>query len=98
MKSVGTNQSIYSVDDNHTVTTSVAADYLGVSRQYCLDILERGDIPCHYVGSHRRVYLMDVLSYVNHRTIERKAALDSMTRELADASLDDQYVDLSRQS
>jgi hypothetical protein len=29
---------------------------------------------------------------VNHRTIERKAARDSMTRELADAALDDQYV------
>jgi excisionase family DNA binding protein len=98
VKSMGTNQSIYIVGDNQTVTTSVAADYLGVSRQYCVRILERGDIPCHYVGTHRRIYLKDVLSYVNHRTIERKAALDSMTRELVDAGLDDQYVDLSRQS
>jgi hypothetical protein len=37
------------------------------------------------------------LSYVNHRTIECKAALDSMTRELVDAGLDDQVVDLLRQ-
>ena len=95
---MGTNQSIYIVDYNQTVTTSVAGDYLGVSRQYCVRILERGDIPCRYLGTHRRVYLKDVLSYVNHRTIERKAALDSMTRELVDAGLDDQYVDLSRQS
>ena len=96
VKSMGTNQSIYIVDDKQAVTTSVAADYLGVSRQYCVRILERGDIPCHYVGTHRRIYLKDVLSYLNHRTIERKAALDSMTRELVDAGLDDQYVDLSR--
>jgi excisionase family DNA binding protein len=89
VKSMGTNQSIYIVDDNQTITTSVAVDYLGVSRQYCVRILERGDIPCHYVGTHQRVYLKDVLSYVNHRTIERKAALDSMTRELAYAGLDD---------
>jgi excisionase family DNA binding protein len=89
VKSIGTNQSIYIVDDNQVVPTGVAADYLGVSRQYCVRILERGDIPCHYVGAHRRVYLKDVLSYVNHRTIERKAALDSMTRELAYAGLDD---------
>ncbi len=96
VKSMGTDQSIYIVDDKQAVTTSVAADYLGVSRQYCVRILERGDIPCHYGGTHRRVYLKDVLSYLNHRTIERKAALDSMTRELVDAGLDDQYVDLSR--
>jgi excisionase family DNA binding protein len=73
--SKGTNQSIYIGDDNQTVTTSVAADYLGVSRQYCVRNLERGDIPCHYLGTHRRIYLKDVLSYVNHRTFERKAAL-----------------------
>jgi excisionase family DNA binding protein len=96
VKSMGTNQSIYIVDDKQAVTTSVAAEYLGVSRQYCVRILERGDIPCHYVGTHRRIYLKDVLSYLNHRTIERKAALDSMTRELVDAGLDDQYVDLTR--
>lgn len=34
--------------------------------------------------------------YLNRRTIERKAILDSMTRELVDAGLDDQYVDLTR--
>ena len=96
VKSMGTNQSIYLVDDNQTVTTSVAAEYIGVSRQYCVRLLERGEIPCHYAGTHRRIYLKDVLSYLNHRTIERKAALDSMTRELVDAGLDDQYVDLTR--
>ena len=96
VKSMGTNQSIYLVDDNQTVTTSVAAEYIGVSRQYCVRILERGEIPCHYVGTHRRIYLKDVLSYLNRRTIERKAALDSMTREWVDAGLDDQYVDLTR--
>jgi excisionase family DNA binding protein len=98
VKSIGTNQSIYIVDDKQAVTTSVAAEYLGVSRQYCVRILERGDIPCHYVGTHRRMYLKDVLSYLNHRTIERKAALDSMTGELVDAGIADQVVDLSRQS
>ena len=96
VKSMGTNQSIYLIDDNQTVTTGVAAEYIGVSRQYCVRILDRGEIPCHYAGTHRRIYLKDVLSYLNHRTIERKAALDSMTRELVDAGLDDQYVDLTR--
>jgi excisionase family DNA binding protein len=93
---MGTNQSIYIVDDKQAVTTSVAAEYLGVSRQYCVRILERGDIPCRYIGTHRLICLKDVLSYLNHRTIERKAALNSMTRELVDAGLDDQYVNVSR--
>ena len=43
-----------------------------------IERLERGEIPCHYAGTHRRIYLKDVLSYLNRRTIERKAALDSM--------------------
>jgi excisionase family DNA binding protein len=81
VKSMGTDQIIYIGDDSQAVTTSVAAEYLGVSRQYCVRILERGDNPCHYVGAHRRTCLKDVLSYLNHRTIERKAAVDSMTRE-----------------
>jgi len=96
VKSMGTNQSIYLVDDKQTVTTSVAAEYIGVSRQYCVRILERVEIPCHFVGTDRRICLRDVLSYLYRRTIERKAALDSMTRELVDAGLDDQYVDLTR--
>ncbi len=87
---------MYIVDDNQAVTTSVAADYLVVSRQCCVRIVERGDIPRHYVETYMRIYPKDVLSYVNHRTIERKAALDSMTRELVDAGLDDRYVDLTR--
>ena len=48
------------------------------------------------MGTHRRIYLKDVLSYLNRRTIERKAALDSMTRELVDDGLDDKYVDFTR--
>jgi excisionase family DNA binding protein len=74
----------------------VAAEYIGVSRPYCVRILDRGEILCPYAGTHRRIYLKDVLSYLNRRTIERKAALDSMTVELVDAGLDDQYPDLTR--
>jgi hypothetical protein len=48
------------------------------------------------IGTHRRICLKHALSYLNHRTIERKATLDSMTRELVDTGVDDQYVDLSR--
>ena len=41
VKSMGTNQSIYLVDDNQTVTTSVAAEYICISLNYYVRFLER---------------------------------------------------------
>lgn len=68
--------------ENEQFTTQAAANFLGVSRQYFVTLLEDGKIPFHRVGTHRRVHLNDLLEYQNHRDKLRKSALDSFYIEL----------------
>jgi len=50
-------------DAQAEVTTSEAAELLGMSRPTLINLVESGAIPFHKVGSHRRMLLADVLAY-----------------------------------
>ena len=65
---------------HHQLTTTEAAELLGVSRQYLIRLIDRGDLPHELVGRHRRLRLGDVLAYKSRRAIERQKALDELTR------------------
>ncbi|HEX5415361.1 MAG TPA: helix-turn-helix domain-containing protein [Chloroflexota bacterium] len=58
-----------------SLTTSQAADLLGVSRQYLQRLLDKGVIPFHMVGAHHRLKIQDVLAYQQQREKTRKQAL-----------------------
>ncbi len=77
------------IPEDETFTTQAAANYLGVSRQHLVDLLEDGKIPFHKVGTHRRVYFRDLLDYEKQRDRERKAALDDLMRKVDEAGLYD---------
>ena len=62
------------------LTTVEAAKLLGMSRQFLVNLLEKGEIPFHKVGTHRRAYARDVLAYKKQRDVNRRKALSDLAR------------------
>lgn len=77
------------IPENQQLTTQRAADLLGISRPHLIKRLEAGELPYHKAGSHRRIYLRDLLDYQKRRNAERRAALDRMAKDAFDAGLYD---------
>jgi excisionase family DNA binding protein len=63
------------------LTTQRAANILGVSRPFLVDLLKRREIPYHKVGTHRRIYLKDLMDFRNKRDQERGRILTEMANE-----------------
>lgn len=82
-------QGVSIVPHNKQLTTQAAADILGVSRQYCVRLLEDGKIPFHKVGTHRRVRLVDLLAFKEQRDRGRRKAITDMARDAVDAGVYD---------
>jgi excisionase family DNA binding protein len=73
-------RSVAIVQNDAQATTIEAARMLGVSRQFLVNLLERDEIPYHMVGTHRRIYVRDLLAYKAKRDSHRRRVLDDLTR------------------
>lgn len=74
------------------MSTQAAADMLGVSRQFLVRELEAKKIPFHRAGSHRRIYLKDILEYKQHRQINRASSIDRMAKTAEAAGIYDEFI------
>jgi len=83
--------------EDDALTTQEAAKFLGLSRQFFVRLLGEGKIPHHRVGTHRRVYFNDLVTYQRERSRARKDTLDKMTEDLVDAGVFDRFVPLERE-
>src|SRR5256885_7265289 len=74
-------RAIVLLPEDESFTTQAAANFLGMSRQHFVTLLESGQIPFHRVGSHRRVTFRDLRDYAKNRDAERRARLDSLFKK-----------------
>ena len=73
-------QSVTILQSRHELTTVEASKILGMSRQYLIKVLEKGEIPFHLVGTHRRLYVRDVMTYKMKRDLMRRETLDELAK------------------
>lgn len=69
------------LQSRHELTTVEASKILGMSRQYLIKLLEKGEIPFHLVGTHRRIYVRDVMTYKMKRDLLRRETLDELAKQ-----------------
>lgn len=62
------------------LTTTVAAELIGVSRPTLMKMVREGALPSRQAGSHTRVRTADVLALRRARARERRAALEALLR------------------
>ncbi len=82
-------RAIVLLPEDETFTTQAAANFLGMSRQHFVTLLESGQIPFHRVGSHRRVTFKDLRDYTKKRDADRRARLGGLFKKVKDADLYD---------
>lgn len=68
-----------------TLTTSVAADQLGISRPTLMKLIASGELPSQKVGTHTRIRTDDVIAFRRARLERQARALDELRQ------LDDQW-------
>jgi len=89
VRSLEKGRSLVLMPEEQQLTTQRAAELLGISRPYLIQLLNAGEMPYHLVGKHRRIALHDVLAYAKRRAENRRAALDKMARDAFQAGLYD---------
>src|ERR1700689_2695571 len=72
--------SVTILQSKHELTTVEASKILGVSGQYLIQLLEKGDVLFRSVGTHRRMYVRDVIAYKTKRDTVRRGTLDELAR------------------
>ena len=94
VKLMSERKAVVFVPEDAAFTTQAAANYLGMSRQHLVGLLERNEIPHHKVGTHRRVAFKDLLAYEKVRDKSRREALDRLARAIDVAGLYDSVLNI----
>jgi excisionase family DNA binding protein len=89
LRSVRERRAVVMLPEDEAFTTQAAADYLSMSRPFLVGLLERGEIPFHHVGSHRRIVFKDLMDYEQKRDAARRASMEQLLKKVQSAGLDD---------
>jgi len=89
LKELQRGNSVTILHDNAELSTFEASRLLGMSRQFLIGLLDKGEIPYHRVGTHRRLYTRDVLAYrVKRDSLRRKVLGDLARKEISEGTYD----------
>jgi excisionase family DNA binding protein len=87
LREMGKGNQVKLMPIENDMTTQQAADTLGVSRPYLIQLLETGKIPFHMVNTHRRVRVADVFQYREARHTARLKSLDELTAQAEELNM-----------
>lgn len=87
LSEIGQGNAVSIIPIHAELTTQEAADVLNVSRPFLVQLLEKGDMPFHKIGTHRRVRYQDVIAYKKHIDAARREALDELTAQAQDLDM-----------
>lgn len=87
LKDLSEGASVAILQQRQGLTTVQASRLLGMSRQFFVNLLDKNEIPHHMVGTHRRVYIKDVMAYKCRRDRARRAVLNQMVQSELEAGL-----------
>jgi excisionase family DNA binding protein len=80
-------RAIIMIPEDEAFTTQAAANFLGMSRQSFVNLIESGKIPFFTVGSHRRVLYKDLFGFSIQRDSKRREALNELANQVDEAGL-----------
>jgi len=69
------------------LTTQEAANILNVSRPHMVKLLEKGNLPFHKIGRHRRVLFADLMEYKKRRENENLNAMQALADQAQDTGM-----------
>jgi excisionase family DNA binding protein len=78
---LGSGQPVTVFPDHAELTTQQAADFLNVSRPWIVKLIEKGEMECHMVGTHRRIFFSDLVRYKGRMKASQRVALDQLVKE-----------------
>lgn len=88
LEAVAEGHAVAVLREANEVSTSAAAEFLGVSRPHVVKLIDSGLLPGRMAGSHRRVRMTDLLAY--KQTVDRRHAfLDELIAESEEMGLYD---------
>jgi len=78
---IGQGNAVSIIPIHAELTTQEAADVLNISRPFLVQLLEKGEMPFHKIGTHRRVRYQDVIDYKKGIDAERRKVLNDLAAE-----------------
>jgi excisionase family DNA binding protein len=75
------NRAIQILPQGMELTTVQAAEFLQVSRPFLIKLIDKGELECRMVGTHRRLELGKLIEYRERMQAASKNATDEMARE-----------------